>query len=187
MRYRIVCRDNENSYLPLFYSIGCIDGDREYLLQEITNNDKFCRDQQNISYDYFLESIKKDTCLYITEKGKVFGCCSIIINRGGIVIYGICVPESSKKGSGTLLIDKIKELANSLGIAISLSASSKVKKFYEKNGFTEVGKSLIDDDDDDDDILMVFRRGGKSRNRKSLKSIKQKDKRKTIKNQKYNL
>jgi predicted GNAT family N-acyltransferase len=180
MEYYVVCRDADLPYLPFLKKYGCMDGDIEYLYNKIQENPKFCRDQKNIGYQQFLDSINKTTCLYIKENDSVLGVCTIAIissrqsfdRVARILLKGICVPSSSQKGTGTLLIRKLQELAINLNMEISLSAMPDIVPFYEKNGFIKRSHTSLMDDE----IHMVFPgvRGGKIRNRKKSKRKKSK-------------
>lgn len=180
MEYCVVYIEKDRRYLDGFYNMGCVDGDRQLLLEEIKNNPNFCRDKKSISYEYFLQTSSSNTCLYIKKDEKILGSCAIVIKEANKVISripqiwitGICVPDLSIKGIGSLLLGKIKQVAIYLGMEISLSADSSVKGFYDKNGFIvhpdEVKREHYDDLDDS--VIMIFRptRGG-NMNRKSKK------------------
>jgi hypothetical protein len=123
--------------VPQFRSIGCIVGNKTKLLKAVSDNDLFCRgDDESINYHYFVDSIKRNDCIYIMHNGNIVACCTftIHIREKYIYLHGICVPI---KGYGTMLINKIKELCAILELdEINLNISSNtVKPFYEKNGF----------------------------------------------------
>ena len=177
LKYYVVYNDKERPYVSVFHEIGCIEGDRDYLYEEVNKNPLFCRDQKNIGYSYFLDSMKSRTCLYITDENRiVLGACSIVISHE-VIIYGICVPTSSLKGTGTLLINKLKQFASILNKGVSLTATPLLQPFYEKNGFIVDPLDAIRPriDEYDNNVLMVFR-GGKNRNRKSKYQRKSKNK-----------
>lgn len=133
-------------YSEIFKEIKCDEGSREYLLSVVEKNESFCRNQEGIDYEYFLNSMKiDDIIIYITEDKKklILGACSLSIHSHIIRIHSICVPKYNDdvilKGIGTLLLNKIKELAYNLKVKrILVSVNDNVKKFYEKNGFTEL-------------------------------------------------
>jgi GNAT superfamily N-acetyltransferase len=138
MEYYFVCNKASNKYEDAFRTIDCIEGNREDLIRQVRENERFCRDQTAISYLYFLQTLNTYTCLYIKKRDEdqILGCCSISMN-GYITIYGICVPDGTIKRIGTLLINKLKEFVKRTNLeGITLSASKSVQDFYKKNGFT---------------------------------------------------
>lgn len=143
--YYLNKNEADKQYSEIFNNIGCDKGSREYLLNVVKNNKLFCRDQRGIDHDYFIQSMEKDNIIiYITDDKKklILGACSLY-NSHIITIHSICVPKDNDdvilKGIGTLLLNKIKELAYKLNVKrILVSVNNNVKKFYEKNGFTEL-------------------------------------------------
>jgi hypothetical protein len=192
VNYFYVCSKEEEKYSNTFRSLDCIEGDRNNLVAQVASVRDFCKDERAISYDYFIQSINKDTVLYIkSDNRNVLGCCSISINSlDSITIYGICVPDRGIKGIGTALIDKLKELANSLDlISINLSADPSAQIFYLKNGFKIFNyKNSDSDSDSDNDIIdseysmmrYTLPKGGKKtrKTRKGKKGRKSKKSRK---------
>jgi hypothetical protein len=145
VNYFYVCSEQEEEYSDTFRSLNCVEGDRNNLVEQVASAKDFCKDGRAIDYDYFLETIKKETVLYIktdSDSENVLGCCSISINSPDYIgISGICVPDRGIKGIGTVLIDKLKELANTLGlisinITVVMSKETTAQSFYLKNGFT---------------------------------------------------
>ena len=179
MVYCYVLSDKETQYSRQFKQCDCVEGNREDLIIQIKNNRQFCRDQTAICYDYFVDTLEKNSIIYKKNSdNKILGACSIHLGRY-IKIYGICVPfDDSIKGIGTILLNKVKCIGKLIkASAINLSANPSVRGFYEKNGFVikdtsfntnkrfsifkslskfSIFKSLskfaeTDDDDDDDD------------------------------------
>jgi len=181
VNYFYVCSKEEEEYSDTFRGLHCVEGDRNNLVAQVTDSRDFCKDERAISYEYFLQSIKKDTILYIkSDSGNVLGCCSICINSlDYISIYGICVPDRGIKGIGTALIDKLKELSNRLGLtSINLSAEQSAQTFYLKNGFTIRNNDMYDDDDMYDGYSMMtytsLKRGKKTKSYKKIRKGKNK-------------
>ena len=134
-----VLSDKERQYSIEFKQCDCVEGNREDLIIQINNNRQFCRDQDQraISYDYFVDTLKKDTIIYKKNSdNKILGACSIHLGTH-ISIYGICVPfDDSIKGIGTILLNKVKCIGKLINASsINLSANPSVRGFYEKNGF----------------------------------------------------
>ena len=185
VNYFYVCSKGEEKYSDTFRSLDCVEGDRNNLVAQVTGARDFCKDERSISYDFFLQSINNNTVLYIkSDSENVLGCCSISIDSPyNITIYGICVPDRGIKGIGTALIDKLKELANSLGlISINLSADPSAQTFYLKNGFKIFNYKDSDSDSDIDSEYSMMRytltKGGK-KTKKSKKTSKKTNKQRT--------
>jgi hypothetical protein len=151
VNYFYVCSKEDEKYSDTFRTLACIEGDRNNLVEQVSSARDFCKDERAIGYEYFLQSINTDTVLYIeSDSGNVLGCCSISINYPDYIsISGICVPNRGNKGIGTALIDKLKEIANSLELhTIGLSALPSAQTFYLKNGF-----KIFDHKNRNDDII----------------------------------
>jgi len=163
-------KDDEYSYY--FKSIGFIYGNKDYLLSQVENNKKFCRNQEGIDYNFFVESMKQDNyVIYITltDSEEILGACSISINSPYyIMINTICVPKNEYTGIGSLLLLKIKELTTIMGILrIILSAEPTVQEFYIKNGYARDVDNEFEDD-------MMFLRIGKGKIHKKRKILTKK-------------
>jgi N-acetylglutamate synthase-like GNAT family acetyltransferase len=161
-----------DEYSDYFKSIGFIDGNKDYLLSQVENNKKFCRNQEGIDYNGFVESMKQDDyVIYITpmDSEEILGACSISINSPYyIMIQSICVPKNEYTGIGSLLLLKIKELTTTMGIfRIILSAEPPVQEFYIKNGY-------VRDLDNEDEENLMFLRIGKGKIHKKNKKHSQK-------------
>uniref|UniRef100_A0A6C0EEC2 Uncharacterized protein n=1 Tax=viral metagenome TaxID=1070528 RepID=A0A6C0EEC2_9ZZZZ len=52
--YLIKDQKKDEEYRTIFNKIGCVEGNRESLLDKVEKNNSFCRNQEGISYDYFL-------------------------------------------------------------------------------------------------------------------------------------
>lgn len=126
-------------YSSIFEKLSIKKGNKDELLSVIKNNPLFCRKQKAISYDYFIESIEKYISLYIKDNENIVGCATFYKGKyygDDTEITGICVPISSEKKYGTLLLNKLKEIANKFGSKkIGLAAKDSNKDFYLKNGF----------------------------------------------------
>lgn len=142
-----VLSDANKRYSTQLADCDCVEGNRTDLITQIKRNENFCRDQQAISYDYFVDSLKQYSIIYIQNNSdnNILGACSINLDAF-IIIYSICVPDHGIKGIGKLLLDNVKDIGNLIDAeCIFLSAKSSVSGFYVKNGF------IIDDYGDDDD------------------------------------
>ena len=75
-------------------------------------------------------------CIYITDSNNdIIGVCFItIFQEKQITISLLCVPLKYK-GGGTILMNKIKEIADFLNCKITLYAIPGVVRFYKKTGF----------------------------------------------------
>jgi len=181
VNYFYVCSKEEEEYSDTFRSLDCVEGDRNNLVAQVTDSRDFCKDERAISYEYFLQSIKRDTVLYIkSDIGNVLGCCSISINSPEYIsIYGICVPDRGIKGIGTALIDKLKELANSLGLtSINLSTEPSAQTFYLKNGFKIRENDMYDMNNDEYSIMIYTLLKGRKKTKSYKKSRKGKNSKK---------
>jgi predicted GNAT family N-acyltransferase len=134
-----------NKYNKAFEELGYKKGNINELLRIIKINPLFCRNQKAINYDYFIKSISQDAVIYITDDENVsynnyiVGCCTLYINsssNSNITITGICVPFSSEKKYGTLLLNAVKRIGEKIkSDVIYLGAKDSNKDFYLKNGF----------------------------------------------------
>ena len=162
-----------NKYNNEFEELGYKKGNLNELLRIIKLNPLFCRDQKAISYDYFIKSISQDAVIYITDDENVsynnyiVGCCTIYINivrNSNITITGLCVPFSSDKKYGTVLLNIVKKLGEKIkSFVINLAAMDSNKDFYLKNGFTinkrykpEVYNRLAPDSEINYDLDMIY-------------------------------
>lgn len=190
VNYFYICSKEDEKYSDIFERLGCGKGDRDNLIAQVKGSRNFCKDELAISYGYFIQSIKASTVIYIkNDSENVLGCCAISINSPyNINIYSICVPDRGVKGIGTALIDKIKELSNSLGlISIDLLADQSTQTFYLKNGF-KFNDNINDNNSDIDDndtydirssmMIYTLSKGG-IKTRKSRKSKQNKTKKDT--------
>ncbi len=132
-------------YNEIFEQLGCKKGNKNELLRVIKLNPKFCRNQKAINLDYLIESISQDVVIYITDgegtsyNNYIVGAATVYINsryNNNITITGICVPFSSDKKYGTLLLNMIKNIGTKIGSKqINLAAKDSNADFYLKNGF----------------------------------------------------
>jgi N-acetylglutamate synthase-like GNAT family acetyltransferase len=195
VNYFYLCSKEEENSSDIFRSLGCVEGDRSDLVAQVEGQRDFCkgRNKSAIDYEYFVNSIKKETVLYIkSDSGNVLGCCSISINYPEyITISGICVPDSGNKGIGTALIDKLKELASilrlsSIHLSVDVSGDKTVQTFYLKNGFKIFDDKNSDSDSDIDTngySMMRYNlpkgKGKKSRKRKGKNKSKKANKKRS--------
>ena len=170
-------------YNSIFQKIGIIKGNKDELLSVVKNNPLFCRDQKAITNDYFIKTIEKELGLYIKDNGNIVGCATFYKGKyygDDTEITGICVPINSEKKYGTLLLNKIKEIASKFGSKkIGLSAKDSNKEFYLKNGFSvdarlkpEIYDTEVPDSEIDYDLDMSYtinRSGGKKKTNKKRK------------------
>ena len=182
-------------YNEIFEQLGCKKGNKNELLRVIKLNPKFCRNQKAINLDYLIQSISRDVVIYITDgegtsyNNYIVGCATIYLNsryNNNITITGICVPFSSDKKYGTLLLNMIKNIGTKIGSKqINLAAKDSNADFYLKNGFTinkkylpEIRSRSSDVIDYDLDMVYIFNKTG-GKKRKTYK--KRNNKLKTIK------
>ena len=184
-----ILSDKDKRYSTQFSNCGCVEGDRTELLTQIKSDKNFCRKAIGIGYDFFVESLKLNTVIYIKNESdnKILGACSIYLETALIIIYGLCVPENGIKGIGSLLLDKVKcigKLIKAEGIVITTELS--VVNFYKKNGFTEYDNPDKEGDDSESMIYsfkqtseakggtrkLTSQKKSKSRNKKSKKRNK---------------
>jgi hypothetical protein len=142
-------KEENAKYVDLFHTIGCSEGNKVELLNQVKNNNKFCRNEEGMDYDFFIQSLEnKDIVIYITQRDNknILGACSLSVITYSdipyITIYSICVPQNEDlRGIGSLLLTKVKEFASILRVKkISLYANKAVEDFYKKNGFTNSGQ-----------------------------------------------
>ena len=168
-------------YNEIFEQLGCKKGNKNELLRVIKLNPKFCRNQKAINLDYLIESISRDVVIYITDgegtsyNNYIVGCATIYLNsryNNNITITGICVPFSSDKKYGTLLLNMIKNIGKKIGSKqINLAAKDSNADFYLKNGFSinkrylpEIQNRSSNEIDYDLDMVYAFNKtGGKKR------------------------
>ena len=120
---------------------------------------------------------------FIKDDENIVGCATFYKGKyygDDTEITGICVPFSSEKKYGTLLLNKIKEIANKFGSKkIGLAAKDSNKDFYLKNGFVvdarlkpEVYDRRAPDSEIDYDLDMshtINRTGGKKKTNRKRK------------------
>ena len=92
--------------------------------------------------NYFLSDHYKKYVCFVNE--EIAGWCVLEKSSDRLIITWIFVREEYRKqGIGTQLMNKIKSYAQELGVrGISVNTGSNTtwaRKFYEKNGFEEVG------------------------------------------------
>lgn len=147
--YFYLNKEENAKYVDLFHTIGCSEGNKVDLLNQVKNNNKFCRNEEGMDYDFFIQSLEnKDIVIYITQTDNknILGACSLSVitysDTPYITIYSICVPQNEDlRGIGSLLLTKVKEFASILDVKkISLYANKAVEEFYIKNGFTNSGE-----------------------------------------------
>jgi hypothetical protein len=140
-----VLSDANKRYSTQLEDCECVEGDRTDLITQIKRNENFCRDQQAVDYDYFVDSLEEYSVIYIQNNSdnNILGACSVDLNAS-INIYSICVPDHGIKGIGKLLLDNVKDIGGLIEAeCIFLSTKSSVVGFYKKNGF------IIDGYDED--------------------------------------
>jgi N-acetylglutamate synthase-like GNAT family acetyltransferase len=142
-------KEENAKYVHFLYMIGCGEGNKVDLLEQVKSNNKFCRNKEGIDYDFFINSLEnKDIIIYITQTDNknILGACSLSVitysDTPYITIYSICVPQNEDlRGIGSLLLKKVKEFSRILDVKkISLYANKAVEDFYIKNGFTNSGE-----------------------------------------------
>jgi len=63
-----VLSDLETWYSKQFEDCGCVEGDRTDLITQIRSNPLFCRDQEAISYNYFVGTMEEYSIIYIYKE-----------------------------------------------------------------------------------------------------------------------
>ena len=139
------------------------DKSLEELKAEIKTNPKFCRNEQSIRYDHFLQLLFNDITLYAQIDGKVVGVLEFMFNvKNGekvIIFDGICSPiEYSKLGVGQELINSLIRIGKMNGHKyIMLECQGSIMNYYKnKFGFQVTSQHVAydsdaDSDDEDDD------------------------------------
>jgi hypothetical protein len=123
------------SYLS--QSINESPNDRIQVSTFIPNN--FCRNIDNLVgtvRDHMKDA--KNTIIFVNGGNRVLGLIIFkTISRpvSAIMVEVICVPETGEKGTGIRLLNKVKELAKTMGLTIYLTPIDESIKFYTKNGF----------------------------------------------------
>jgi hypothetical protein len=183
----VLSDDDKTKYSEILSQCKCVEGNRAELVKQIEENKEFCRDQEAISHDYFCDTLKTETVIYIkNEENNILGACSIYLSEF-IKIIGICVPpykEGSIKGIGTLLLDNVKCIGKLIGskhISLMINSSGPLE-FYKKNGFEKLttfkeDEYDIDVTDTEHDIMIYkFQTTTKKRGTKKRKSRNNKSK-----------
>ncbi len=167
----------------------------EQLYTEIKQNPKFCRNQESIRYDHFLQLLNNNISLYAQMDGKVVGALSFMFNlRNNTKIInfdGICSPiEYSKLGVGQELINSLIRIGKMNDIKlIFLECHGSLMNYYKnKFGFQIISQHAdYDSDDDSDDEpsgdnvyemaldLLKVTGGKKKKKRKTIKKGKKKN------------
>jgi N-acetylglutamate synthase-like GNAT family acetyltransferase len=134
-----VLSDANKRYSRQLEDCDCVEGDRTDLITQIKHNENFCRDQQAIGYEYFVDSLEEYSIIYIQNEidNNILGACSIDLDTD-INMFSICVPDHGIKGIGKLLLDTVKVIGKLIDAeCIFLLAKSSVRGFYKKNGFKD--------------------------------------------------
>jgi len=103
--------------------------------------DNFCRNIDNLVgtlRDHVMD--EKNTIIFVNGGYRVLGLIIFkIISRpvSAIMVEVICVPETGEKGTGTRLLNKVKDLAKNMDLPIYLFPIGESIEFYKKNGFKE--------------------------------------------------
>jgi len=172
--YYYICAKSDKEYSSIFVDIGCIKGNKKVLVTHIKKNKDFCRGED--LYEYFLYNLDKNdkNVIYVKKDDSedILGCCYMTISEM-IEIVCICVPDKNIKGVGTLLLNKVKDLAIILNKNIELASVESAKKFYIKYGFEEKKENYHTD------MILKIQKGGKIN--KSIRKYKSKRIRKTNK------
>lgn len=134
--------------------------------------DNFCRNIDNLIgtlRDHMMD--EKNTIIFVNGGDRVLGLIIFkIISRhvSAIMVEVICVPETGEKGTGTRLLNKVKEVAENVKLPIYLFPIGESIEFYKKNGFKEYNGGYY--------VFSASTSGGKRKKtiRKSRKPIKAK-------------
>ena len=157
---------------------------RQHLLQSINESpndrfqvstfipDNFCRNIDNLVgtlRDHMMN--EKNTIIFVNGGDRVLGLIIFkIISTpvSAIMVEVICVPETGEKGTGTRLLNKVKDLAKNMDLPIYLFPIGESIEFYKKNGFKEYNEGYY--------VFSASTSGGKRKRtiRKSRKPIKAK-------------
>ena len=161
--------------MPDFFYIGTNDVEglsKEDLISLVELNPNLCKGETSfVQMDYLVRSIRDDNSMvvYVEEAGEMKGVVVFSKVHDEIQLPVIC----ASKGYGSLLLNKVKEIAGRLGVtSIRLVSKKATMDFYLKNGFTVAGNTggflfFME--------YKVAKGGGKRKSRtKSRKSIRKK-------------
>jgi hypothetical protein len=148
----------DKSGIDLSSSFRQGDKSIEELKAEIKTNPKFCRNEQSIRYDHFVQLLFNDIILYAQIDGKVVGALEFMFNiENGekvIIFDGICSPiEYSKLGVGQELINALIRIGKMNGHKyIMLECNGSIMNYYKnKFGFKVTSQHVAYDSDADSD------------------------------------
>jgi len=101
----------------------------------------FCRNLHNLVETLRDHMMKEEnTIIFVNGGYRVLGLIIfriIHIPINAIMVEVICVPETGQRGIGTQLLNKVKELAETVSLPIYLFPLDESVEFYIKNGFIE--------------------------------------------------
>jgi len=164
--YYILSDEAKTKYSTNLSGCNCVEGNRDELVEQIQKDKEFCRDQEAINHEYFCDTLKTETVIYIkNDENNILGACSIYLSEF-IKIIGICVPhykEGSIKGIGTLLLDNVKCIGKLIGakhITLMINSSGPLE-FYTQNGFEKLTTFKEDEYDidvnDTEHAIMIYK------------------------------
>jgi hypothetical protein len=185
-----ILSDDDTKYSKILSDCKCVEGNRDELVRQITENEEFCRDK-GIDYKYFCGTLKTETVIYIkNEENNILGACSIYLSEF-IKIIGICVPHYKKddiKGIGPLLLNNVKHIGKLIGaknINLIINKISGPEKFYTDNGFEELTTFEEDeydiDPEDNEHAIMIYKFPTTTKKEKQKKATKKKQQKKSNK------
>ena len=130
--------------MPDFFYIGTNDVEgmsKEDLISLVELNPNLCKGETSfVQMDYLVRSIRDDNSMvvYVEEAGEMKGVVVFSKVHDEIQLPVIC----ASKGYGSLLLNKVKEIAGRLGVtSIRLVSKKATMDFYLKNGFTVAGNT----------------------------------------------
>ena len=130
--------------MPDFFYIGTNDVEgmsKEDLISLVELNPNLCKGETSfVQMDYLVRSIRDDNSMvvYVEEAGEMKGIVVFSKVHDEIQLPVIC----ASKGYGSLLLNKVKEIATRLRVtSIRLVSKKATMEFYLKNGFNVAGNT----------------------------------------------
>ena len=130
--------------MPDFFYTGTNDVEgmsKEDLISLVELNPNLCKGETSfVQIDYLVRSIRDENSMvvYVEEAGEMKGIVVFSKVHDEIQLPVIC----ASKGYGSLLLNKVKEIATRLRVtSIRLVSKKATMDFYLKNGFTVAGNT----------------------------------------------
>jgi hypothetical protein len=165
-----VCSDNVkknvlSSGIELDINIQLGDRSLEQIYDEIKNDPYFCRDEESMNYNHFLNLIMNDISLYATLDGRVVGVLNFVFNENDgeriINFNGICSPiKCSGKGIGKRLIHTLIHIGKNTDTKyIYLVCKGDIMKYYRNKFGFEITNTKMSYDSDEDELGLYYDEG----------------------------